>query len=145
MLPGGSLLAQKKEKPNFQDLVRSKSFRFVAQSAMPLRGRTIQLTSQYFMKVMPDTIICDLPYYGRAYSAPIDPTEGGINFTSTDFDYDVANRKKGGWDITIKPKDTRDVRQLTLTVSENGYGTLIALSNNRQQISYYGQIEAIKP
>lgn len=128
------------EKPEIQNLVQSKDYIFAAQSVLPQSGRSINLTTIYNLKVSGDTLISDLPYFGRAYVAPVNPSEGGIRFTSTDYNYSVKDRKKGGWDITIFPKDAKDVRQMFLTISENGYASLQVTSNNRQLISYNGYI-----
>jgi hypothetical protein len=85
-----------------------------------------------------------LPFFGRAYSLPYNSTDGGFNFTSTKFDYTSTPGKKGGWEIKIKPKDVQDFREFTLSISENGYGTLQALSNNRQTISFTGYVSPAK-
>lgn len=128
------------KKAEVQNLIQSKEYVFVAQSVLPLSGRSMNLTSLYNLKVNGDTIVSDLPYFGRAFVAPINPAEGGIHFTSTDFSYDVKNRKKGGWEISIIPKDAKDVRQLFLTISEDGYASLQVTSNNKQSIGYNGYV-----
>jgi Domain of unknown function (DUF4251) len=125
-------------------LIDSQSYVFIAQSAMPMSGRTRQLTSDYDVKVTKDKVVSYLPYFGRAYSAPIDPSQGGIQFTSKDFDYTTTPRKKGGWDIQLKPKDYRDVQQMALSITEDGYASLQVTSTNRQAISFTGYITAIK-
>jgi hypothetical protein len=76
-----------------------------------------------------------------AYSAPIDPSQGGIKFTSTKFEYIKQPGKKDGWDITIIPKDASDVQKLYLHVTSKGYATLQVTSTNRQPISFNGIIE----
>jgi hypothetical protein len=123
-----------------QKLVASQEFVFIPQSVLPQRGITRQLTSYYFLQVSKDTINSDLPYFGRAYSAPINPSDGGIRFTSTKFDYNTQDRKRGGWDILIKPKDVNDPPQMRLSVFENGRASLQVTSNNRQAISFEGAI-----
>lgn len=123
-------------------MVDAKRYVFIAQNATPMGGRLVQLTSDYDLKIRPDSVISYLPYYGRSYSAPLDPSQSGIQFTSTDFEYTQKPRKKGGWDILIKPKDVRDPRQLSLTVSESGNATLQVVSNDRQAISFSGYIAA---
>jgi Domain of unknown function (DUF4251) len=128
------------KESSVKSLVDAKSYVFIAQTVLPAGGRIRQLTSYYDLEVSKDTIVSALPYFGRAYTAPIDPSEGGINFTSTNFDYTTTERKKGGWDISIKPKDAKDVQQIFLTISEKGYTTLQVLSNNRQAISFNGYI-----
>jgi hypothetical protein len=120
--------------------IEGKDFVFKAQTATPAKGGIRQLTSDYDLKIKGDSLISYLPYYGRAY-AGADLNEGGIQFTSTKFDYKMKAKSKGGWDITIKPKDTRDVNQMTLSISENGYSYLTVISNNRQTISFNGYIE----
>lgn len=125
-----------------EKLVQSKNFVFIAQNAQPSNGRTINLTTLYDIRLSADTIVADLPYFGRSFVAPINPSDGGIRFTSTRFTYSINERKKGGWDITILPKDGKDVRQMYLTVSQEGYATLRITSNNRQNISFSGYITA---
>lgn len=133
---------QAAKEASIKSLVDSQNYVFVAQSALPLSGRTRQLTSDYDVKVTKASIISYLPYFGRAYQAPIDPTQGGIQFTSKDFEYTATPGKKGGWDIKIKPKDNKDIQQLTLGISASGYGSLQVLSTNRQPISFNGYIKA---
>lgn len=126
---------------SLKNAIESKSFVFVAQTATPLGGRFQQLTSEYDLKVRPDSVVAYLPYFGRAFSAPADPSKGGIQFTSTDFEYTQSARRRGGWNIVIKPQGTGDARQMTLTVSEGGNATLQVISNNRQSISFGGYIK----
>jgi len=124
-----------------KESVENQHYIFVAQTALPLQGRVRQLTTDYTLKVSKDTVIADLPYFGRAYSAPIGTSGGGIQFTSTKFEYTSTERKKGGWNISIKPKDSQDVRELSLSISENGYASLQVISNNRQAISFNGYLK----
>lgn len=128
-----------------KNLVDSQTYKFVAQSAMPMSGRTRQLTSDYDLKITKTTVVSYLPYFGRAYTAPMDPTRSGIQFTSKDFDYTVTERTKGGWDVRIKPKDYRDVQQMSLSISTDGYASLQVTSTSRQMISFNGYIKAIPP
>jgi hypothetical protein len=121
--------------------VETKNFVFQAQSASPQGGRFIQLTSPYDVRIKNDTLVTFLPYFGRAFVAPINPAEGGIRFNSTSFDYTVENRKKGGWNVLITPQDARDVRLLQFIITETGNATLQVLSNNRQPITFNGFIE----
>src|ERR1044071_8700908 len=77
------------------------------------------LSSEYDLRLLGDSVVAYLPYFGRAYAATYGSGDGGIKFTSTQFEYTAKTRKKG-WDITIAPKDGSDVRQLFLSVSPNG-------------------------
>lgn len=131
--------AQDLDKSVVQNFIKTKEFVFKAQTVLPMTGMSRQLTSEYDVRFLGDSVVAYLPYFGRAYSAGYG--EGGaIDFTSTKFEYKVKERKKGGWDISIKPQDAKDVQALNFTVSENGYATLQVTSNNRQSISYNGYV-----
>lgn len=130
-------LIQKIEKPDFT---------FIARSAQPMRGRNINLTPDYELRVSADTVQAYLPYFGRAYTAPMNTSEAGIKFTSTDFDYKSVKKKNGVYEITIEPKDVDNNTMLRglylrLSVSDSGYGNVDVRSTNRQNISFYGIIE----
>ena len=120
-------------------LVNDQQYTFRAQTVMPTTGRTRNLTSTYDLTVTKDSVWSWLPYFGRAYSAPLDPTKGGIQFISTDFSYTTSQRNDG-WEITIKPNDTRDVQEMFLTIFKNGTATLRVSSISRQPISFGGII-----
>jgi len=127
-----------------KNAVDSQRYIFYAQYAIPTGGKQRSLTPEYTVRILKDTIKADLPYFGRAYSAPYGSTDDGINFTTADFDYKIEPRKKGGCEIAIKPKDIQGGHQMTLTIFTNGTATLQATGNNRQPISYNGYIEPFK-
>lgn len=131
---------QAENDSSISQMVKSGNYIFKARMALPMQGGSKFLTTDYDLVVSSDTIKAWLPYFGRAYSAPIDPSGGGIKFTSTRFDYKVNDLKKGGWRVEIAPKDVRDVRKLTLNISESGYSSLQVISNRRQLISFNGKI-----
>lgn len=124
-----------------KNAIEQKNYTFIAQTAQPSSGRQWQLTPEYQLEVKGNTINADLPYFGRAYTASVDPSKGGISFTSTNFEYVNTPGRKGGWSILIKPKENVDARQLILTVTTNGYANLQVISNNRQSISFSGYIK----
>ncbi|OQP39845.1 hypothetical protein A4H97_16625 [Niastella yeongjuensis] len=133
--------AQKKDrKAEIKRIVEAQNYVFKAQTALPTAGATRQLTSDYDFRVSKDTIVSDLPYFGRAYTAPLNPSEGPLQFTSTDFQYTVNTNKKGGWNVSIAPKDRTDPRELLMTIFENGSASMVVNSNNRQPISFNGYV-----
>ena len=140
--------SSKKEKQaaSVKKMIDDGNYVFKANIAIPQRGSSRQLTEEYDLKVVKDTVTAYLPYFGRAYLAPAPgTTEGGIKFTSTNFNYSSKQKKNGSWDIYIKPKDNnisdwRDVQQLRLSISTNGYASLQVISSNRDPISFEGEI-----
>lgn len=150
------------DKETTARIVEDKTYNFIANSALPMAnndinrimsampggqsGSMINLTgSQYDVKVTKDSIISYLPYYGRAYSAPYNSSEGGIKFTSKDFTYKKSKNKKGAYTVQINTKDvTRENYRFTINISQNGYATLTATSINKQPIVFNGYLEEPK-
>jgi len=144
LLPAG-MMAQKKDSIKaaaIREMVTNQQYTFKAQTASPLAGRLRQLTTDYDLKVSKEQIVAYLPYFGRAYSAPLDPSKGGIQFTSKDFDYKLTERKKGGWNVSIKTKDIAEAQDMELTIFSDGNASLQVNSTNRQSISFNGYITA---
>ena len=124
------------------EMVSNRQYVFKAQTVTPLSGGLRQLTSDYDLQVSPATIIADLPYFGRAFSAAPGASGGGIQFTSKDFQYLSTEKKKAGWNIIITFKDAGDTKQMRLSIFTNGTASLQVTSNNRQAISFNGYIAA---
>ena len=128
----------------FRQLVEGKRYIFLAQSVSPMTGNIIQLTSLYTFSVMPDSMISDLPYFGRVYQPSMTASDGGIKFTSANFIYSAKERKKGGWEIKIKPKDVRNSPIIFLSISADGYAMVRISSADREAIAYNGRIEGVR-
>lgn len=143
ILSGGAVAQPTDGKTaTIEHLVASQNYIFQAQTAMPLRGRIHHLTSEFDLTVTKTAIISYLPYYGRSFVAPMNPAQSPLQFTSKDFSYAVNPRKKGGWEVVIKPNDHHDVQQMTLTISSAGYATLQVIRLNSDAISFNGVILA---
>jgi len=139
-------LTNKKEKKivSVKSQVENKDFVFEARYAIPLGGQMRYLTDYYSLKIVHDSLIVYLPYFGRAYTAPMDPMNIAIDITSTNFEYTSKPLKKGGWDITIKPKDQPGVQVFNLSVYDNGKAYLNVTNTDRDPISYNGSLEEKK-
>lgn len=122
--------------------VENKSFNFTAQYAQPMKGGNRYLTGNYFLKVKKDTVISDLPYMGRVF-APSMSGEGGLKFTSLDFTHETKMRKKGGYDVLIRTRDTKGYT-LRFTLFEDGNATLSVSGTDRESISYRGTFKYLE-
>ncbi len=117
-----------------------QSYQFLARFVQPASGRMRDITaSGHFLKVTPGKISANLPYFGRAYSAPIGG-EAGIKFESDNFTYDVSTKSKGEREISIKVNNSQEVRELFLTVFTDGSADLRVTPVNKRFISYRGEI-----
>ncbi len=132
---------KERQEATIKGLIDAQHYTFDAQTAIPLKLKIRHLANGYYLIVAKDRIEAYLPYFGQAYSAPIaSANSGGIEFKTSDFEYTVTPKKKGGWDIKILPKKAGDTRQLFLTVTTSGYASLQVTSTNRQFISFNGYI-----
>ncbi|MEJ5993499.1 DUF4251 domain-containing protein [Pedobacter sp. Du54] len=150
------------DKATTKRIVEAKNFTFVASSALPMNSNEINtifskmpganggggninlVGDNYTVRVTSDSILVDLPYYGRAFTAPIARDDAGYKFTSTKFSYQPTAMKKGGWQIAINPQDSKDSVRMYFTISANGYASLTVSSINKQSISYNGYISEPK-
>jgi Domain of unknown function (DUF4251) len=131
--------AQTDRTAAIKGLVDAKSYDFHATTAMAMDGMVKNLTSDYLVKMTPDSITGFLPYFGRADAPTMDGN--GIAFTTKDFSYDTRPTKKGGWEITIRPKDAkRFVSQLLVSIRSNGLTTVRVIAPNKDPISFDGEI-----
>ena len=136
-------VAEQKKQDQYNQLksqIDSRKFRFHALSATSLKGMTRQLTSDYFLKLDKDSLSVDLPYFGRSFTTNYPPTDLSTEFKTTQFSYKSDTLKKGGWDITIVPKNESNASKISLSITTSGYCTVRVSSNSREPISYYGTI-----
>lgn len=120
--------------------VDDRSYQFLARFVQPASGRMRELTGVvHFLRVTEEKVSADLPYFGRAYSAPIG-SAGGIKFESTDFTYNETVNKRGAREITIKVRNSSVVRDLNLTIFPDGNADLRVTPENRRFISYRGEV-----
>jgi hypothetical protein len=140
----GSDQKKQDQVAQLKTIIDSKQFYFHAQSATSTGGRTFQLTSEYGLTLYNDSLSADLPYYGRAYVSNYPGTDLSVQFTSNQFSYVSDSARKGGWDITIVPKNESKASKIIMSVGSSGYCTVQVISNSRQPISYYGTIRKTK-
>ncbi len=129
------------KRTSIKNMLDSQHFVFEAQSVSPFRGRFRNLTSLFDVTIKKDSMESYLPYFGRAYVAPINPSKSDLDFTSTNFSYSVTPHKKSGWDVIIKPKDKTDIQQFIFTIYDNGTANLNVISTSRDPISFNGDIK----
>ena len=137
-----SAIEKANKAQELNELISNFDFKFSATYAYPQQYSSIYLSPYYDVNVSSDTVTAYLPYYGRAYSAPMNPSEGGIKFESTNFEYDIEKGKKeGNWLVVIKTKDTSRPFTLNFNLWDNGTGRLEVHDRDRQSISFQGTIE----
>lgn len=132
--------AQEINPEKLQNNVNSATFVFEARQASGLRGRMIQIDPGYMLHVTKDQVKGNLPFFGRAYqSTP--GAEGGLSFDFSEFSYEIKSRKKGGWDVTIEPTESNDIRVIYLTIQKSGNASLRIISDSKSGMNYIGNLQ----
>ena len=144
LLAGQSLYAQSKKEKREQkanevkELIDSKRFTIDVNRAIPMGGRSLNLTSPYSLEMRGDSVISYLPYFGRAYSAPYG---GGdrLRFEESITDYQCSF-KKGTAQIQFRTRSDDDTFAFSVQVFSNGSATINVTPVNKQNITFYGEL-----
>lgn len=124
-------------------LLDSRRYRFVPQTMQTQSGRSIQVNN-HFLDLRNDTLVSALPYFGVSRSPELGNSRGPLDFTSTGFSYSSEIRRKGNTLISIRLNDRFiDAQELYVNVSSTGYANVRARFNNRQSVSFFGDIRAL--
>lgn len=114
------------------------------QDMFPGRGDIFQLNGNYGLRLQNDTLDVNLPYFGRAFMySRGEELDGGIKFVSTRYSFE-QNKVKKGYELVLKPQDHTDIRNITISVSEDGYATVSVTSIRKAPIRYTGMLTPIK-
>lgn len=127
-------------KQAITEAINKNEWVFTANYVMPQTGRSRSTNGLYTVTYSNNKFVVSLPYFGRAYSAPIGSSQGPLDFTTSDFDVVKDQKKEGQWDIVLKPKDNKEVQSMNFTLFENGSGDLNVTLTNRSPISFRGNI-----
>ena len=133
-------LAQQQKTANAViEAMSGRHYKIDVESAYPSRGKMLSLSWGFSLEIKGDTIISNLPYYGRAYSIPYGGGKG-LNFTSTIQSYTSSEVKMGKSRVVIKTRNEEDSYQYTLEVFPNGEATIDVISRERETISFRGRL-----
>ncbi|MBO4607414.1 MAG: DUF4251 domain-containing protein [Prevotella sp.] len=128
-----ALLAQK-----ITESLRQRDYQIDVSQATPDGwGRVIQLTSLYSVKVSGDTIISNLPFYGRAYSVPYGGGSG-LNFTGLIRHYDETVTRKGEHILYLDVESQEDVYRYIISLFDNGKASVSVTPRQRSHIFFTG-------
>lgn len=130
------------------ELIEQKDIYFEADRAIAMQGESRNLTYGYYVKISGDTLDVYLPYFGRSYTAPMDHSNLGIKFLSTDYEYNVAQARNKAFSVTIKPNksDNPNMNGVVLHFNffEGGMANLNVNVSNRQPINFNGEFRSNK-
>lgn len=107
----------------------------------PFRFPAHHLTTTYSLKIKDDSISSYLPYFGRAYHADYGSTDSPLSFNGHAEGMKIIKGKKDSYRITFQTMKSQENFEYVLTVFSNGKATLNVSSNERDPISFDGEVE----
>jgi hypothetical protein len=123
-----------------ETLVNSKEFVFIGETAIPAGYRSVTLsTNSNYVKFHRENIESYMPYYGRTYNAGASMSDPGLKFEGNPTEYTLEKTKKEHR-IKAVVKGPADNYTISLIVNFDSSASLSITSNNRNSISYNGQI-----
>lgn len=142
-LPTLSAQTKKEKKEHKKEAVKkllvSENYKIDVRTALPMRGRSIPLSSPYSLEIRNDSVISYLPYFGRAYSIPYGGGDG-LNFKAPLKEYSMEMDKKGNAMIKFTARNPEDNYEYRAKVYSNGSASIDVNMTNRQSISFQGDL-----
>ena len=119
--------------------VETGNFTINIDRMYPLRG-TSKTVTNYSVKVKDGVLYSHLPFIGQAWRVPYG---GGhaLNFDAPIVNYTVTPPRADGYEIRIYVKTDEDEHLYRLTVFDNGRASLDVQSQNRDRISFSGEMD----
>ena len=82
-----------------------------------------------------------LPYFGEVTGmAPMNPSDGGVNFDHYKAKYKAVKSPKGDFIIAFDAKLSSDNWKVSIEISDSGYVTMRMNGLNRTPITYRGEV-----
>ncbi len=125
-----------------KELVTGRDFIFDAKRAFPTGYKSVDLTTNPgTIEVMNDSVVADLPYFGRAYTSSYGG-DSGLKFEGKIKDEDIEYLdKKFMLRYSFKVNGENDSYNVSMEISYDGNASVNVISQNRNAISYHGIIE----
>jgi len=120
--------------------IDDRHFTIEVTRMLPMNGRSSELTSLYSLTVNSDMIDSHLPYFGTAYSVPYGGGQG-LTFKAPITVYTESFDSKGTADISIQTRSEDDNYLYRIQIFTNGSATIHVTPNNRQAITFYGNLK----
>lgn len=121
---------------NVKNDVTDRHFSIDVRQMYPQSAPAQALSSSFSLELRGDTLLSNLPYFGRAYQLPYGGGDG-LHFTGVVFDYNLK-RIKDYWRTTFSVRNEGDTYVYTVDVYDNSAATIGVSSNNREHISFSG-------
>jgi hypothetical protein len=127
------------KQKQIKELIDSRDFVFIPTTVTASGFRSENISGGYYsVKFHPGLIESVMPFYGRAYTAVGITGDTGMRFSGKP-DYTVL-KNNDNYQIEAVVKANDDNYSISLSLSQEGNGSLTISSVKRSTISYLGEI-----
>ena len=92
------------------------------------------------VEIMDTLLVSNLPYYGRLHTPASDPSQAGLNFESSTYDYLHSVLDDGSAKILFNVKRGLETFAYYIVITSKGRATVSVYSDKRTPASYSGEI-----
>lgn len=114
--------------------------RICVNMAITMRGNTIPVSADHILELRGDSVTACLPYFGRAYSAPMG-TDNVLDFSVRASGMTVESTDDGAKRITFSARTIEDLFKFRVTIYDNGRATIDVQPQQRERISFDGYVD----
>lgn len=106
----------------------------------PLHGPSKHVDYGFSLEMKGDSIVSYLPYFGVAYNVPYGGGKG-LNFTATINNWQLSQPKDGMYEAMVDVSNGEDRLLYRIDVYTDGSSQIDVWANERDPISYTGQMQ----
>jgi len=134
-----------KEYEAMKIVINSKKYIFDATWISTSRGRRINISSgSNSITVAQDSTKASMQFFGEVYSIR-NTSEGGVKFDNKIENYQVQfNDKKRRVTVSFNVRHKSEHYLISMSIGKSGYTYVDVSSNNKSNVTYDGNVSAIK-
>ena len=117
-----------------------REYKIIINRMLPMQGGSKNVSYGYSVEVRNDSLLSNLPYFGRAYEVPYGGGKG-LSFDAPIGNYHETKANNGSRQIVIDLKNEEDNYTYRITVFDNGSSSIQVQSRKRDNISYTGEMK----
>lgn len=129
------------EKPGLRKEVNTNNFAFVIDHCSSARFGDVYLHNGEELRIKNDSIYANLPFFGIAHTAPIDPLTGGITFSQKINNLLIKEIPMKGWRVELNVQNTPFSYRFRIEIAPDGKSVISVTSPDRSAMTYYGEVK----
>ena len=118
-----------------------RHYKITITQAYPQRGGSVNVSRDFFLEVKGDTLVSNLPFFGRAYRSLYGGTEKGLNFTETIRTYEQLKSMAGVLRFRMRVRNEEDSYVFTVEISSGGRASIRVQAMERDDMRFDGDLE----